>query len=269
MRILSLGAGVQSSALYLLFDSGELSDPPDYAIFADTQGEPSAVYDYLGRLRKHGKIPIIVASKGVLADNPGKIPFFVKHPDGKRGMGWRQCTNDYKIQVVNREIRKLAGLKPRQRMKTRVEVIIGISTDEAKRRKEPREKWKTHRFPLIDEMKWSREKCKEYLRETDLGLAPRSACVYCPYRSNREWREMKKDDPGSFAMACDYDDSIRGTRKRFGKTELPQYVHPSLIPLRDVDLSDPHGGQMKFKFGDDEVSVENDMNSECEGMCGL
>ncbi len=39
---LSLGAGVQSSTLALMYASGELSPMPAGAIFADTQAEPAS-----------------------------------------------------------------------------------------------------------------------------------------------------------------------------------------------------------------------------------
>lgn len=47
-HILNLGAGVQSTALYLMFMRGELTPQIDAAIFADTQDEPKAVYRHLG-----------------------------------------------------------------------------------------------------------------------------------------------------------------------------------------------------------------------------
>jgi hypothetical protein len=39
-RIISLGAGVQSSAMLLMALEGRFEDMPDCAIFADTQDEP-------------------------------------------------------------------------------------------------------------------------------------------------------------------------------------------------------------------------------------
>ena len=44
MRVLSLGAGVQSSTVALMIEYGELP-MVDCAIFADTQNEPKYVYD--------------------------------------------------------------------------------------------------------------------------------------------------------------------------------------------------------------------------------
>ena len=49
LRILSLGAGVQSSTLALMIEKG-LIPKVDAAIFSDTMGEPVAVYDFLKML---------------------------------------------------------------------------------------------------------------------------------------------------------------------------------------------------------------------------
>ena len=40
LRIISLGAGVQSSVMALMAAKGEVGPMPDCAIFADTQWEP-------------------------------------------------------------------------------------------------------------------------------------------------------------------------------------------------------------------------------------
>ena len=44
LHILNLGAGVQSTTLYLMFMRGDIKPQIDYAIFADTGEEPEAVY---------------------------------------------------------------------------------------------------------------------------------------------------------------------------------------------------------------------------------
>ena len=68
---LSLGAGVQSSALLVLSCIDERVPKPDVAIFADTGDEPPWVYEYVEVLRDwaapHG-VPIEVAQKGVLSE---------------------------------------------------------------------------------------------------------------------------------------------------------------------------------------------------------
>ena len=65
MRILSLGAGVQSSALALMAHKKYI-DNVDFAIFADTGNEPDTVYEYLEYLKSIVHYDIFIISKGNL-----------------------------------------------------------------------------------------------------------------------------------------------------------------------------------------------------------
>jgi hypothetical protein len=67
LHILNLGAGIQSTTLYLMSLKGEESEfvPRfDYAVFADTQEEPASVYRHLDWLRSLGGIPILADIAG-------------------------------------------------------------------------------------------------------------------------------------------------------------------------------------------------------------
>src|SRR3954464_850519 len=69
LRILSLGAGVQSTAVLLMALRGEFPDRPDCAIFADTGWEPAAVYEHLEWLEgeaEKGGVPVHRVSAGNL-----------------------------------------------------------------------------------------------------------------------------------------------------------------------------------------------------------
>ncbi len=60
MRVLSLGAGEQSSAIFLLAATDEIP-ALDYAIFADTGEEPAWVYDQVKELKAFpGGCPILI-----------------------------------------------------------------------------------------------------------------------------------------------------------------------------------------------------------------
>lgn len=60
LRVLSLGAGVQSTTLALMASHGEVGPMPDCAIFADTGWEPQAVYDHLAWLMSPNVLPFPV-----------------------------------------------------------------------------------------------------------------------------------------------------------------------------------------------------------------
>jgi hypothetical protein len=146
-HVLNLGAGVQSTCLYLLAREPDARLKFDLAIFADTGEEPAAVYRHLEYLQSLGHPEIWVRSAGRLGDDlvngrnsTGQrfvsIPAFTRDEAGKVGMVRRQCTAEYKIEVVNKAIRReLIGLKPRQRIPKDVKVVqyFGITTDERSR----------------------------------------------------------------------------------------------------------------------------------------
>jgi hypothetical protein len=90
LRVLSLGAGGQSSTLLLMSLAGELPRL-DGAVFADTGWEPKAVYQHLDRLQAAAEIPIYRVSVNLRHDalDPGhrfaSMPLHVRRPDGRSG----------------------------------------------------------------------------------------------------------------------------------------------------------------------------------------
>lgn len=272
MRFLSLGAGVQSTTMALMAAKGMFDAMPDYALFADTGAEPASVYKHLEWL-SNGILPfpiIVVSDKNLLTDiTIGKnstgqrfaaIPYFLDrsmtgHP---KGMGRRQCTKEYKIEPLARAQRQLLGYVPRARIPAgTAEVWIGISTDEAIRMKPARAPWQTNRWPLI-EHRISRSDCLAWLDRNNYPRPPKSACTFCPYRSDEQWLMMKRQDPDAFEQAAYVDDFLRsdaaGNRQ---KLKAVPFIHSSLKPLREVTFDPSRTGQNDL-FGD-----------ECEGMCGV
>lgn len=97
LRILSLGAGVQSTTLALMAARRDIGPMPDAAIFSDTGWEPKAVYKHLEWLEKQLPFPVYRVSTGniredLLARGSGRagrfvtVPFFLKQtiPAGTR-----------------------------------------------------------------------------------------------------------------------------------------------------------------------------------------
>jgi hypothetical protein len=69
LRILSLGAGVQSSTMALMADAGEFGVKPDAAVFADTGWEPEPVIKHLEYLRSVLSYPVHIVKKGNIQDD--------------------------------------------------------------------------------------------------------------------------------------------------------------------------------------------------------
>ena len=123
-RILSLGAGVQSTALLLLAAQGRIKTF-DIAVFADTGWEPQSVYEHLDRLvekvAKPAGIRVERVSFGDLRadslspDYTTTLPLFIDNLDGSAGMLNRQCTQNYKLIPIYRLVRRLLGASESRR----------------------------------------------------------------------------------------------------------------------------------------------------------
>ncbi len=264
LRILALGAGVQSSTLLLMSLAGELPRL-DAAIFADTQFEPKAVYDHLARLERAAQaagVPVYRVTAGSLRDDAldptrhhATLPLFVAHPDGTRGMVRRQCTRSYKVAPLRRKLRELwtqAG-----RPTTPVQQWLGISRDEAHRVRSSDVAYIELHYPLI-QRGLTRADCQRWLAAHGWPDVPRSACVGCPFHSDQRWRQLRDTAPEEWAEAVAFDRAIRNGHPRQGSPPLngEAFVHRSLTPLDQVELDGPADRAVIDGFG-----------NECEGMC--
>ncbi|MEU8900693.1 hypothetical protein AB0C65_32850 [Nocardia sp. NPDC048505] len=244
LRLLSLGAGVQSTVLALMACSGELP-ALDGAIFADTGWEPAAVYDQIERLHAEfdrAGIAFWQVTKGNLrADTLDpmhrfvSVPYFTRNVDGSAGMGRRQCTSEYKLSPINRKVRELLGAKPpefRRVPKGRVaEQWIGFSTDEIHRVNDRRENaYTTKRYPLL-ELGMTRKDCQRWLRGVGWGHTTKSACVGCPFHGNAQWRDLRDNRPEEWADAVDFDRRIRKGGASAEPLRGEAFLHRSRVPL--------------------------------------
>ena len=170
----------------------------------------------------------------------------------------RSCTADYKMKPVRRIMKELCGIKRGQK-ETTVTQWIGISWDEIQRMKYPRDEWNQHRWPLI-EKKIQRHQCIQWMRDNGYPEPPRSACYYCPFHSDTEWRRLRDHEPVEFQKAIEFDKELRRMHKEHNKRlSMEVYLHNSCKPLGEIDFdSDEDKGQMTWDF-----------QAECEGMCGL
>ena len=252
LRILSLGAGVQSTAVLLLACEGRIPSF-DAAIFADTGWEPAAVYEHLDRLAGHAAqhgIPVHRVTAGNIRDdafNPEhtfwSMPLFVRNPDGSEGMARRQCTNFYKLKEIKAKTRGILGYPHPTPVPKGVyaETAIGISLDEIGRAKDSDVRYMRNVFPLLD-LKWTRKDCERYLRSNG-WTAEKSACIGCPFHGNRQWRKLRDESPEEFADAVAFDQAIRdgSARARANATQTgvhggSLYLHRSRLPLDQAPI---------------------------------
>ena len=248
MKIISLGLGTQSTAMYLMSSTGYI-DRADYAIFADPGAEYDQTYQLLDDLQIWSKnnngIKIIVCSEQNLykdliegQNSTGQrfagIPAFSTYK-GQKGMIRRQCTSEYKIKPVMKKIRQLHGLKKYQRNKP-TEVWLGISIDEIQRMKTSLIYNVEYVYPLINE-RLARKDCQKYLAGMGFNDVIKSACVFCPYHGNKDWKRLKNTNPKGWKQAVKVDNAIRNSLINRGRDgEL--YLHSSLKPLESAYLQE-------------------------------
>lgn len=244
VRLLSLGAGVQSTVLALMTADGTLPKV-DGAIFADTGWEPRRVYDHLDQLRpvlEGAGIPLYVVSSGNLRRDSldanhryASVPYFVRNPDGSDGMGRRQCTSEYKLAPIGRKVRELLGAAApdyRRVPKGRVaEQWIGFSTDEIHRVSDKEGvSYVTKCYPLLD-LGMSRKDCERWLRGRGWTSVAKSACIGCPFHGNAQWRDLRDNYPDEWADAVAFDEAIRKGGARGLPLNGEAFLHRSRVPL--------------------------------------
>lgn len=280
-NVLSLGAGVQSTALYLMFARGEMGAKLDAAIFADTQDEPRKVYEHLKWLQSIGGPPILIGTAGKLSDDLvrgrnstgglfASIPAFTTADGGATvGITRRQCSREYKTEVIGKVLRReILGLKPGQSPRgVKVNQFIGISLDEAGRaarmqRNVPAPRYVNRRFPLI-ESNLTRANCVGYSAEKVPHEVPRSACKFCPYHSDHEWHRQKTEQPEEFSDSCAVDEALRTPGNVVNRDmEQTMFLHRSCQPLALVQF-DPTPPKAK------QIQLQMNFAGECEGVCGV
>ena len=270
VKVLSLGAGVQSTVLALMAEREEYGlEKPDIAIFADTGWEPPLVYQHLDWLEKQLSFKVVRLSAGNIRDNIMEgvapdghkflgIPVFTINSDGSKGRLIRQCTSNYKVEPIQAYLRDYLGLQQGRRApkEVGVEMWLGISIDEAMRQKDSKQEWVRNRYPLV-EREFSRAQLIRWFEEHYPGRElPKSACIGCPFHSDASWKDMKENDPESFAEAVHIDWVLRNSPRTRGAVQGEAYLHRSREPLGQVDFSGVTG-------------YAELMGEECEGLCGI
>lgn len=272
--ILSLGAGVQSTTLLLMSIKGELP-PLDCAIFADTGWEPREVYSHLEWLKQmQNVVPIHVVKRGSIREHTmngfvrgaggqyATMPLRVLNDDGTGGMIRRQCTREYKIEPIERFIKQeVLGLKKNARWPKEhaVDQWMGISVDEVQRMRESDKEWNRFVYPLANypdlmlPAPITRQGCIEWLAKNyPRRNIPRSCCIGCPFRGNKEWRYLRDNYPDEWADAIEVDTAIRHADKMGGEV----FLHRDCVPLEEANIDKPEGDDLF------------DMGNECLGYCG-
>lgn len=225
------------------------------------------------------------------------IPAFVDKGNGKHSLLGRKCTAEFKVRALVKRARNIIaptvmlewrrGHKdPLQRLSKVLKVKpvnwreawpllrecqrdalvvtwIGISTDEAQRMKPSREPWTISRWPLIDG-NISRADCLAWMKAKGFPTPPRSACIFCPFHSDDEWRRQRDEEPEEFARSVQFERDLQhalsqctGTARLNGKA----WLHSTMKPLDEIDFgtATPQPSHVQTSL----------FGNECEGLCGV
>ena len=245
---LSLGWGVQSTAIACMMAEGEL-ERADVLIHSDTGHERQGTYEIAALLTpwlaERGMRVVTVSADNadpLRADWGGggvMIPAFAKDKaTGKFGQLRRQCTHDWKIMPIRRYVREEFRRHGLSLTPGSVKAIMGISIDEWQRMRDPDVKYMAHSYPLVDR-RMSRRDCEDWLIFHGLPVPPKSSCTFCPYHGIAEWKRMKRAGGHDWNEAVQVDAELRDVR-----TLHWLYVHPYREPLEEAVKIPEDDGQM-------------------------
>jgi 3'-phosphoadenosine 5'-phosphosulfate sulfotransferase (PAPS reductase)/FAD synthetase len=236
---------------------------PSVFYFADTGDEPDAVYQHVAKMRdvmaKHG-IDLVDVKRGKewplsrhIIDRASRgdggismIPMFVSTKTTPSPIR-RGCTQDYKVKPIEKAIKEAHGKSP-------IYQWFGISADESQRMKDSQKKYRHFWYPLV-EMGWKRSHCVEYLKSMDLD-PPRSACFYCPFHSDHEWKRIGPEERAKSAQIENKIHAIYDEKGIAGLKSKP-HLHRTLKPIGEIDF-----------YAQRDLFYEP-MDDECFGVCGV
>ncbi|GGZ42513.1 phosphoadenosine phosphosulfate reductase [Streptomyces rubiginosohelvolus] len=238
----SYGGGVQSTALlvlaaqgrvdfrtFLMANVGDDSEHPgtlryleEYAKpFAADHGIELAVLDRV--MVRSGETRTLYGQ--LTKEGSRSIPIPVRMSNGAPGT--RQCTAEFKIKVVGRELKRWGATKQHP-----ATVGVGISLDEIhranKRRCEPHEEIV---YPLLD-LGLRRIDCVRIIREAGLPVPPKSSCWFCPFQRPETWHDMRRNEPDLFEKSCQLEELLNERRDTLGKDHV--YLTRFGRPLRQA-----------------------------------
>ena len=188
MRVLSMGGGVQTTAMLIMW-----KDKYDYVIFADPGDEMPETYWYISEYLKP-----YAGEKWITVKRPGpslydyhfdkkKVPF-IQH---------RECTRKWKIEPINKMLKELGATKNNP-----ITVDIGISGDESGRigGDKHTKNYEIKKYPLA-EQHITRDQCKQIIKDHGWPVPEKSGCYYCGLQPRNMLRKLRYTHPELYRKA--------------------------------------------------------------------
>lgn len=264
MKVLSCGAGMQSTALALMSCANKLilenrsgdfgfvyeDKVPvyDVVLFCDLGLEPSWVYDQVHFIQsacEWAGIPFYILKSNLYEDylhdfgnkRVVSIPFWSVDENGKKGKMMRNCTLDYKINIMQKFVRQeilgyLKGQRTRDEDIKAHEMHLGFSKEEERRCKENPHKMFVNKFPLC-EMNLVRADNYAYIKDV-WGLDTKaSACCFCPFHTNYFFDFMKRNNKYEYEKTVAFDQILEEQQPNT-KIRSKLYISKSRKRIKDL-----------------------------------
>lgn len=214
-KFIAFSGGVESTTMALLFGREA------QCIFTDTGAEHEEMYARIDQVEGvlkiiHGEQFNILKIKAKDADGTGtdNLTDYILHYGYFPSPMARFCTRVFKIEPMNDFLRN-AG---------ECELMIGLNYDEADKREGNLGTIPTIKisYPLVDLM-ITREKCvaalKEYKLEPRLPVyMRRGGCVYCPFKSKKEYIAMAHLAPSQIEKVAALEEKVHSLARKKNKT---------------------------------------------------
>lgn len=273
MKILSCGAGMQSTALALMScenvkSPGKYPMVPVYDLvcFCDLGKEPPWVMkqvNFVKQVCENAGIKFEILKSPLYEDylkNFGhqrvvSVPFWTVNEDGKKGKMLRNCTLEYKINLIQKYVRwEILGYKKGQRTKPEDmkihEMHIGFSYEERRRCRENPHKMFYNVFPLVD-MKLERKDNYAYIKDV-WGLETKaSACTFCPFHRNYFFQYLKTNAKQEYRDLVAFDHLLETEQPN---TKITSKLYISRSRKRIAELSEEECNDAEyFPYGEQQV----------------
>lgn len=220
LRVLSLGAGVNSTALLVLKAQGKIDF--DFAIFADTGNENPETYEYLENVIKpyckQNDIDLEIIHRE-LNNGENLKAWCDRHkliPSRKFGA----CRDKFKISVIRKYLRKYYPVVYKSR---EIETFIGFCVGEEGRREGYKGITANYSFPLM-ELGLNRLQCVQIIRDAGLPIPVKSGCTFCPHQPFESWIALYNKHPELYAEAETLEKNGKAYPKLFLSWDYPLEV---------------------------------------------
>lgn len=242
--IMSYGGGTQSAALCVLVVQNKLPRP-ERIVMADTGREASQTWDYLRDVMQP-YLATIGLSVEIASHDLATVDLYGKNGDllipayTTKGMLPGLCSTEWKKRPISRWLRA-QGYGPAKPVIT----WIGISLDEIGRAKPSGVDWQEYQWPLLFDATMTRGDCKRVVIDAGLPEPPKSSCWMCPYRSDRQWAQLKEQYPDDFRLASQLEIDV-ALKDEKGGLWLTKHRQPlTEIAFADTLRSLPLFGQVE------------------------